>query len=253
MPKEETLADNSPLLLEDSFSGRLVRPGCHGELTQQVPFEIVDAVLADTGGAMQARVRDSWWWCICCSWRVCSPSWATGRCGQARNRVGRAGGGHAAVLGPAQARRRVDVAPWPRCFGYWLIHPPARRWQRLPLRATDGSAMSCRTHPRHAVGVEVFCRGISLRSVRFDLVASATVLAITAADLGALTPPRPWRVSCHGRRRAHFTPDQLGRTRNHRLGSRSWQSAPAGSGSHPYCLPRVMMSLDPRASERLGD
>ena len=36
--------------------GRLA-PGHLGELTQQVPFELVDAVLAQTG-RMQARIRD---------------------------------------------------------------------------------------------------------------------------------------------------------------------------------------------------
>jgi hypothetical protein len=42
-------------------------PGHLGELTQQVPFEMVDAVLADTGKA-QSRTR-------------LLPSWA-GRCGK---------------------------------------------------------------------------------------------------------------------------------------------------------------------------
>lgn len=40
-----------------TVAGGVFAPGHLGELTQQVPFELVDAVLAETG-AVQQRLRD---------------------------------------------------------------------------------------------------------------------------------------------------------------------------------------------------
>ncbi|WP_369688419.1 hypothetical protein [Actinomadura macra] len=63
-----------------------------GELTQIVPFEMVDEVLASTGRT-QAQVRGlpRGWWCICC-WRPgCLRGWGIGRCrpGWSRGWTGR--------------------------------------------------------------------------------------------------------------------------------------------------------------------
>jgi hypothetical protein len=57
-------------------------PGHLGELTQQVPFELVDAVLVATGRT-QARIRDLPARVVstCCWPGACSRSWAMCRSG----------------------------------------------------------------------------------------------------------------------------------------------------------------------------
>ena len=57
-------------------------PGHLGELTQQLPFELVDAALVATGRTQPAFATcPPGWWCICWWLAVCSPSWAMGRSG----------------------------------------------------------------------------------------------------------------------------------------------------------------------------
>jgi len=130
-------------------------PGHLGELTQQVPFEMVDAVLADTG-AGQARIRDL------PSRVVVYLLLAAGlfadlgyRQVWARLVAGLDG---LAVASPtssalAQARRRVGVAPLAGLFR--LLAGPATtaaRWRGLLLCAIDGTTMFVPDTPRNAAG-----------------------------------------------------------------------------------------------------
>jgi Insertion element 4 transposase N-terminal/Transposase DDE domain len=130
-------------------------PGHLGELTQQVPFEMVDAVLAETR-AVQSRVRDL-------PARVVVYLLLAGalfselgyRQVWARLVAGLDG---LAVAMPtssalAQARRRVGVAPLSALFGL-LAGPPAgaARWRGLLVCAIDGTSMFVPDSPANLVG-----------------------------------------------------------------------------------------------------
>jgi hypothetical protein len=137
-------------------------PGHLGELTQQVPFEMVDAVLAETG-RVQARVRDL-------PSRVVVYLLLAG-CLFAElgyRRVWQrlvAGLEGLEVAGPssaglAQARRRVGVAPLRALFD--LLRGPAAvapagavRWRGLLVCAIDGTTISV---PDSAANVTAFGR-----------------------------------------------------------------------------------------------
>jgi hypothetical protein len=146
-------------------SGRFA-PGHLGELTQQVPFEMVDAVLAETG-ARQRRVRDL-------PSRVVvylllaaalfadlgyTQVWA-------RMIAGLGGRGGLSVPVPtagalAQARRRIGVAPLRALFD--LLRGPAAglsvkgvRWRGRLVTAIDGTLLGC---PDTAANLAVYQRG----------------------------------------------------------------------------------------------
>ena len=148
----------------DSVIGRVVRvaagafaPGHIGELTRIVPFEMVDAVLAETG-AQQRRVRDL-------PSRVvvylllAAALFADLGYGQvwARMIAGLGGHGGLAVAVPtagalAQARRRVGVAPLRALFD--LLRGPAAglsvkgvRWRGRLVTAIDGTILGCPDTP----------------------------------------------------------------------------------------------------------
>jgi len=119
-------------------------PGHLGELTQQVPFEMVDEALASTG-RVQARVRDL-------PSRVVVYLLLAGAlfAGAGYRQVWArlvAGLGGLAVAAPtssalAQARRRVGAAPLQALFG--LLAGPAAgaaRWRGLLVCAVDGTTM----------------------------------------------------------------------------------------------------------------
>lgn len=128
-------------------------PGHLGELTQQVPFEMVDAVLADNG-AVQKRVRDL------PSRVVVYLLLAAGLFAEAGYRQVWArlvaGLNGLAVAMPtssalAQARRRVGVAPLAALFR--LLSGPAigaARWRNLLVCAIDGTTMFVPDSPTNA-------------------------------------------------------------------------------------------------------
>jgi len=122
-------------------------PGHLGELTQQVPFEMVDAVLAQTG-AVQSRIRDLparvvvYLLLAGCLFAELGyvQVWhrlVAGLDGLAVARPSRSG--------LAQARRRLGVAPLRALFDL-LRGPPAGcagvRWRGLLVCAIDGTIMS---------------------------------------------------------------------------------------------------------------
>jgi hypothetical protein len=119
-------------------------PGHLGELTQQVPFEMVDAVLAETRSG-QRRVRDL-------PARVvvylllAAGLFAGSGYPQVWARLV-AGLDGMAVATPtssalAQARRRLGAAPLAALFGLLCGPPPgALRWRGLLLCAVDGTSM----------------------------------------------------------------------------------------------------------------
>jgi hypothetical protein len=132
-------------------------PGHIGELTRIVPFEMVDAVLAETG-AQQRRVRDL-------PSRVvvylllAAALFADLGYGQvwARMIAGLGGHGGPPVAVPtagalAQARRRVGTAPLQALFDL-LRGPPAGvsmqgvRWQGRLVCAIDGTILGCPDTP----------------------------------------------------------------------------------------------------------
>jgi hypothetical protein len=126
-------------------SGRFA-PGHLGELTQIVPFEMVDEVLASTRRT-QARVRDL------PSRVVVYLLLAAGLFAESGYRQVWArlvaGLDGLAVATPtssalAQARRRVGVAPLRALFNL-LAGPPAGapRWRGLLLCAIDGTTRAC--------------------------------------------------------------------------------------------------------------
>ncbi|MGP4104681.1 IS4 family transposase [Nonomuraea sp. KM90] len=118
-------------------------PGHLGELTQLVPFEMVDAVLAETGGREQ-RLRDL-------PSRVVVYLLAAGLFAElgyrqvwARLTSGLAEPGAVPSSSAlAQARRRVGVAPLKALFEL-LAGPPAgaARWRGLLVCALDGTTLS---------------------------------------------------------------------------------------------------------------
>src|SRR3954452_976147 len=157
----------------DSVIGRVVRvaagpfaPGHIGELTRIVPFEMVDAVLAQTR-ARQRRVRDL-------PSRVvvylllAAGLFADLGYGQVWTRMiaGLGGSGGLSVAVPtagalAQARRRVGVAPLRALFD--LLRGPAAgvsvrgvRWRGLVVTAIDGTILGC---PDTPANLAVYSRG----------------------------------------------------------------------------------------------
>jgi hypothetical protein len=141
-----------------TVAGGRFAPGHLGELTQIVPFEMVDAVLAEAG-AVQSRVRDL-------PARVVVYLLLAGglfaevgyRQVWARLVAGLYG---LAVAAPtssalAQARRRVGVKPLAALFG--LLAGPAAgaaRWRGLLVCAIDGTTMSV---PDSAANLAVYGR-----------------------------------------------------------------------------------------------
>jgi hypothetical protein len=157
----------------DSVISRVVRvaagafaPGHIGELTRIVPFEMVDAVLAETG-AQQQRVRDL-------PSRVvvylllAAALFADLGYGQVWTRMiaGLGGTGGLSVAVPtagalAQARRRIGVAPLRALFD--LLRGPAAglsvkgvRWRGLLVTAIDGTILGC---PDTPANLAVYQRG----------------------------------------------------------------------------------------------
>jgi Insertion element 4 transposase N-terminal/Transposase DDE domain len=160
----------------DSVISRVVRvaagrfaPGHIGELTRIVPFEMVDAVLAETR-AQQRRVRDL-------PSRVvvylllAAGLFADLGYGQVWARMiaglgGIGGLGNVRVAVPtagalAQARRRIGVAPLRALFD--LLRGPAAgvsvkgvRWRGLLVTAVDGTILGC---PDSPANLAVYSRG----------------------------------------------------------------------------------------------
>lgn len=154
----------------DSVISRVVRvaggrfaPGHLGELTRVVPFEMVDAVVAETGTG-QRRVRDL-------PSRVvvylvlAGALFADLGYGQvwARMSAGLDGLDVAVptAAGLAQARRRIGVAPLRALFD--LLRGPAGgvsvkgvRWRGRLVTAIDGTIMGC---PDTAANLRVYSRG----------------------------------------------------------------------------------------------
>ena len=138
-------------------SGRFA-PGHLGELTQQVPFEMVDAVLVDTG-AVQARVRDLPSRVVVYLLLAAALFTDLGY-RQVWSRLV-AGLDALAVAAPtssalAQARRRVGDKPLAALFRL-LAGPPAgaTRWRGLLVCAIDGTSMFL---PDSAVNLAVYPR-----------------------------------------------------------------------------------------------
>jgi hypothetical protein len=141
-------------------------PGHIGELTRIVPFEMVDAVLAETR-ARQRRVRDL-------PSRVvvylllAAGLFADLGYGQVWTRMiaGLGGSGGLSVAVPtagalAQARRRIGVAPLRALFD--LLRGPAAgvsvrgvRWRGLLVTAIDGTILGC---PDTPANLAVYHRG----------------------------------------------------------------------------------------------
>jgi transposase IS4-like protein/DDE family transposase len=138
-------------------------PGHLGELTQIVPFEMVDAALTETG-AVQARVRSL-------PSRVVVYLLLAGalfaECGYrqvwARMVAGLDGLAPAppSAAGLAVARRRIGAAPLRALFD--LLRGPAAgpatrgvRWHGRLLVAVDGTVLGC---PETAANLGVYCKG----------------------------------------------------------------------------------------------
>ncbi|MFI5842746.1 IS4 family transposase [Catenuloplanes sp. NPDC051500] len=125
-------------------------PGHLGELTQVIPFEMVDDVLAETG-TVQARIRDlpsrvviylllaAGLFAGCGYEQV----WARLTCGLEGLTVATP-----TSSGLAQARRRIGVKPLHALFTL-LAGPPSAcpRWRGLLLCAMDGTTMSMPDSP----------------------------------------------------------------------------------------------------------
>ena len=107
--------------------GRLVR-GHLGELTQQVPFEMVEGVLQERPAGCSAVpvISRPAWWCTCCWPAACSPSWDT----QVWRRLTAGLAGLPAAAAMTQARRRLGPGPLRELF--FLLRGPApagARWR----------------------------------------------------------------------------------------------------------------------------
>jgi hypothetical protein len=175
----------------DSVITRVVRvaggrfaPGHLGELTRIVPFEMVDAVLAETG-TMQRRVRDL-------PSRVvvylllAAALFADLGYSQVRARmITGLGGLTVAVPTPgalAQARRRIGVAPLRALFD--LLRGPAAGlaskgvlWRGRLVTAIDGTILGC---PDTPANLQVYQRGGGYQGgTGYPLV---RVLALVACD-----------------------------------------------------------------------
>ena len=77
------MEDQCVITREVTVAAGVFAPGHLGELTQIVPFEMVDAGAGgdrhDPGRVCGCCRRG--WWSTCCWPGACSLSWATGRCG----------------------------------------------------------------------------------------------------------------------------------------------------------------------------
>lgn len=82
-PPGAPLNSNSVITRVVAVAGGRFAPGYVGELTRIVPFEMVDAVLVETG-TVQKRLRicPHGWWSTCCWPLACSPNSDMGRCGR---------------------------------------------------------------------------------------------------------------------------------------------------------------------------
>jgi hypothetical protein len=134
-------------------AGGRFAPGHLGELTQQVPFELVDAVLAETG-AVQRRVRDLpsrvvvYLLLAGCLFAEMGYGQVWARLVAGLDGLDVACPGEA---GLTKARRRVGVAPLRALFD--LLRGPAAtsggfgRWRGLLVCAVDGTIMSVPDSP----------------------------------------------------------------------------------------------------------
>jgi hypothetical protein len=129
-------------------------PGHIGELTQTVPFEMVDAVLADTG-RVQARVRDLPSRVVVYLLLAASLFPEVGYTGVWRKLTAGLTGlatGDPTAGALAQARRRVGVAPLRALFDLLRgpgadTRSPGVRWHGLLVCAIDGTILSCADSP----------------------------------------------------------------------------------------------------------
>jgi hypothetical protein len=120
-------------------------PGHLGELTQVVPFEMVDEVFADTG-AVQARIRDLpsrvvvYLLLAAGLFAQCGYQQVWARLTSGLDRLAVSAPASSAL---AQARRRVGAKPLAALFA--LLAGPAagaQRWRGLLVCAIDGTTMS---------------------------------------------------------------------------------------------------------------
>jgi Insertion element 4 transposase N-terminal/Transposase DDE domain len=248
----------------DSVISRVVRvaagafaPGHIGELTRIVPFEMVDAVLAETG-AQQRRVRDL-------PSRVVvylllaaalfadlgySPVWA--------RMIAGLGGLPTAVPTPAalaQARRRVGVAPLRALFD--LLRGPAAglsvkgvRWRGRLVCAIDGTILGC---PDTRANLAVYQRGGGGRGATgYPLV---RVLALVACGTRTLIDATFGTDRVGETRYAHHLLDGLHHgmivLADRNFAARDWLGAVADTGAD--LLVRVKIGRNLPACRRLPD
>jgi hypothetical protein len=130
-------------------------PGHVGELTQQVPFEMVDAVLAGTG-RVQSRVRDLPSRVVVYLLLAASLFPEVGYTGVWRKLTAGLTGLTTTATPTAgalaQARRRVGTAPLRALFELLRgpgadTHSPGVRWHGLLVVAIDGTILSCPDSP----------------------------------------------------------------------------------------------------------
>lgn len=159
MPAHHVIADVPDVL--DPVVGGVFAPGHLGELTQIVPFEMVDAVLAETR-TVQRRVRDLPSRVVVylllaaalfaeCGYRQV---WARLVAGLDSSVIGPIASPSAAAL--ASARRRIGPAPLRELFG--LLTTPAAApgtrgtwWRGRLVCALDGTMMCCPDTPANLV------------------------------------------------------------------------------------------------------
>jgi Insertion element 4 transposase N-terminal len=174
-------------------------PGHLGELTQIVPFEMVDAVLAETGST-ERRVRElpsrvvvylllaaglfaelgyrQVWSRLVSGWDAAGPVPSSSAL--------------------AQARRRVGVEPLKALFEL-LAGPPAGavRWRGLLVCAIDGTTMSVPDSPAnlgrygHQTGSH---GGSGYPLVRLLAVVACGTRTLLGVTFGPFRPPSPERV-----------------------------------------------------------
>ncbi|WP_433528918.1 IS4 family transposase [Micromonospora sp. CA-263727] len=192
-------------------SGRFAA-GHLGELTQQVPFEMVDAVLAETG-AVQSRVRDL------PSRVVVYLLLAAGLFAEIGYRQiwARLIAGLDGLVVPvptssalAQARRRVGDKPFVALFRL-LAGPPAgaQRWRGLLVCAIDGTSMFV---PDSAANLAVYPRQAGTHGGSgYPMLRLVTVVACgTRALIDAVfTPLTSGELACAGRLLGCLQPGML--------------------------------------------
>jgi hypothetical protein len=188
-------SDTCRIVREVTVAAGRFAPGHLGELTQIVPFEMVDAALAETG-SVQQRIRDL-------PSRVVVYLLLAGAlfagCGYrqvwARMVAGLDGLASAdpSAAGLAAARRRVGAAPLRALFD--LLAGPAAgpatrgvRWHDRLLTAVDGTIAGC---PETPANLAVYCKGGGPHGgTGFPLVRVLALVACgTRTVLGAVFGP----------------------------------------------------------------